>query len=110
VSLTVYTFEQLQAGRAAKKKRVRLRRVFNSKQKRTRSMTIIHDGKRYRVTSYGNGTAYSVTRRLDGASMHVQGDDASEFHDSVFEQDLATYESAIETLYGEAFTFPSQRG
>lgn len=62
---------------------------------------IILDTPTHRVTSYGNGLAYAVDRGAE--SFFVQGDEASQFHDSVFEQDVFDFTVAIDTLYGDAF-------
>lgn len=40
---------------------------------------IIHDLPDWQVTSYGNGLAYEIVRKLDLASVFFQGDDAEYF-------------------------------
>lgn len=39
----------------------------------------IHDLPEWRVTSYGNGLAYSIERKPSGKSLFFQGDDATQF-------------------------------
>lgn len=72
---------------------------------------VIHDSPQYRVTSYGKGSAYLVECKRDAPlaqglwpSFHVQGEDASAFHDAIFEQDVFSYDVAISQLYSEAFS------
>ena len=38
---------------------------------------------RYHVTSFGNGTAYEITRVSDGASVLLQGDDAVQLESEI---------------------------
>lgn len=44
---------------------------------------VIHEASGLKVTSYGNGTSYTVERTSDGASLHFQGDDAGQFREEV---------------------------
>lgn len=44
-------------------------------------------GENYEVTSYGNGAAYSIKRKADGASLFLDGDDADEFR-IAYEEDV----------------------
>lgn len=43
--------------------------------------TVIHEGMRYRVTSYGNGLAYMVERKADGWSLFMQDENAATFRE-----------------------------
>lgn len=42
---------------------------------------IIDQNEGYTIESHGNGLAYAITRESDGASVFIQGDDASMFRD-----------------------------
>ena len=41
----------------------------------------IHDLPAWRVTSYGNGLAYSIEYKPSGENLFFQGDDAAQFRD-----------------------------
>ena len=41
------------------------------------SKIIIEHGNGFKVTSYGNGAAYEIENETSGASVFLQGDDAS---------------------------------
>lgn len=45
------------------------------------SQVTIRDSESYKVTSLGNGAAYSIERKCDGASLFIQGDEATDFRD-----------------------------
>lgn len=66
--------------------------------------TLILNSPSYAVTSYGNGLAYLVERKADGSQFHVQGDEAAQFHDAIFGQDMFDYDVAITQLYNGAFS------
>ncbi|MNK99957.1 hypothetical protein D3C87_1203750 [compost metagenome] len=44
-----------------------------------RGPIVIYDHDGYRLESWGNGAAYTLTRESDNASALFQGDDASQF-------------------------------
>lgn len=66
--------------------------------------TLILNSPQYTVTSYGKGIAYLIERKADHTTFHVQGDEAAQFHDAIFGQDMFDYDVAITQLYNEAFS------
>lgn len=64
---------------------------------------VIFDSDMYRVTSYGHGLAYLVTRKDDNREFAVQGDDAQNFYYDVFGQNVFTFDTAITFLYEDSF-------
>lgn len=42
---------------------------------------ILHDLPEFRVTSFGNGTAYELAHKPSGKTVFFQGDDAEQFRE-----------------------------
>ena len=65
----------------------------------------------YRLDSYGNGAAYTLTRLSDGASVFFQGDDADQFRADYRAADECAFTDRAERdlfqAYGDVMTLPA---
>ncbi len=66
--------------------------------------TIIHETESFKVTSYGNGTAYTLAHKPDGKSVFFQGDDATRFREEKETNENAFPHEDYEFILGEIWS------
>lgn len=61
-------------------------------------MALVYINNQYQLMSYLGGMAYEIVRLWDGASVFLQGDEASDFRDE-FDAAEAVSEACVNSLF-----------